>query len=90
MTHIHSELIKKWADGAIIQRGICGDWTDVKTPLWETNVVFRVKPDINKDFKNILDELIVAAVTYDNGHCTGEWVDLKMTAALDFFKENTK
>lgn len=45
--HKHAELIKKWADGGIIQfRADIGDWRDCtnNNPYWVTSVEYRVKP----------------------------------------------
>lgn len=44
--HKHAELIKAWADGAIIQY-LDGDfWEDVvhNTPYWDKNTQYRIKP----------------------------------------------
>lgn len=50
--HKHAELIKKWADGAIIQYHIDSDaWEDCSKnkPLWDENTRYRVKPvKVNK------------------------------------------
>lgn len=50
--HKHAELIKKWADGAIIQYHVEGDeWEDCSKnePLWDENTPYRVKPvKVNK------------------------------------------
>ena len=45
--HKHAELIKKWADGAIIQwRNQDGRWYDVRAnrPIWDEGIEYRVKP----------------------------------------------
>lgn len=54
--HVHAELIKKWADGHIIQRRVSnsdhGDfwetWETVKVPSWEPTTEYRVKPAVTK------------------------------------------
>ena len=43
----HADLIKKWADGAIIQwRNQDGRWYDVRAnrPIWDEGIEYRVKP----------------------------------------------
>lgn len=43
--HVHAELIKLWAEGAIIQRKrSCGRWETVARPTWKPQDTFRVKP----------------------------------------------
>lgn len=52
--HKHAELIKKWADGAIIQYGtIHGEWIDCKDnkPYWSDINEYRVKPTLVKKWK---------------------------------------
>ena len=48
MKHKHAELIKQWADGAIIQWSFANsiEWSDVKnnTPSWDDYLQYRVKP----------------------------------------------
>jgi hypothetical protein len=51
--HVHAELIKAWADGAVIQSrnphygsaDVGPEWTDVKNPMWYPNVTYRIKPE---------------------------------------------
>jgi len=43
--HKYSELIKAWADGAIIQYKASDKWKDVNyTPAWDINTEYRIKP----------------------------------------------
>jgi hypothetical protein len=52
--HKHAELIKKWADGAIIQYGTShGEWIDCNgnKPLWDVENEYRVKPTLVKKWK---------------------------------------
>ena len=53
--HKHAELIKKWADGAIIQYRctIFGSWAtcDQNRPSWDEQVEYRIKPTIVKKWK---------------------------------------
>lgn len=45
--HKHAELIKAWADGAIIQcrHNTSPEWKDVNNPSWVSGVNYRVKPE---------------------------------------------
>jgi hypothetical protein len=50
MKHKHSELIKKWADGAKIQIKFENDnWEDVD-PTWIEEFEYRIKPEEKNDF----------------------------------------
>ena len=51
MKHKHSELIKKWADGAKIQVKYSEnhDWEDVD-PSWSEQFEYRIKPEEKNDF----------------------------------------
>ena len=44
--HIHSEIIKAWADGAEIEylSHIAEDWWPTDNPEWNKRVEYRVKP----------------------------------------------
>jgi len=42
--HKHCELIKAWADGAIVQTNIEKDWVDVVNPSWCESITYRIKP----------------------------------------------
>lgn len=43
--HVHAELIKAWADGAIIERyNHCKKCWYVCYPLWEPDEAFRIQP----------------------------------------------
>lgn len=45
--HVHADLIKAWADGAIIQiLGFDGIWIDIvsNAPLWHETRKYRIKP----------------------------------------------
>jgi len=51
MKHKHSELIKKWADGAPIQwKDRHGQWEDMGEPLWSEKHEYRIKPEEKPDF----------------------------------------
>ena len=50
MKHKHSELIKKWADGAKIEMCVGpDDWRDVD-PAWGEQFEYRIKPEEKNDF----------------------------------------
>ena len=42
-THNHAELIKKWANGADVQRFQDGVWVDDYFPSWMNDDLFRLK-----------------------------------------------
>ena len=49
MKHKHAELIKAWADGATIQYRHWGsDWKDSRSPTWDVNWEYRIKPEEKK------------------------------------------
>ena len=43
--HKHAELIKAWADGAIIETWDCGYWYENHAPQWNDDVKYRIKPE---------------------------------------------
>lgn len=54
--HKHAELIKAWADGAIIQERPINklnnhwDWSDIEEPVWaSTFYEYRIKPEPKPD-----------------------------------------
>lgn len=47
--HVHAALIKAWADGAKIQMLAASGWWDIEKPDWDTNVVYRIKPEPKPD-----------------------------------------
>jgi hypothetical protein len=56
--HKHAELIKAWADGAVIQqyKPHLDEWHDTSPyPVWDERVEYRIKPESKPDvFKNFL------------------------------------
>lgn len=50
MKHKHAELIKAWADGAVIQHKCDLGWMDVaqNNPHWLPNTEYRIKPEEKK------------------------------------------
>ena len=49
-THVHAELIKAWADGAVIQiQQITGGWYDMPEPQWSGGFAYRIKPTPKPD-----------------------------------------
>ena len=64
--HKHAELIKKWADGAIIQlKQINGEWVDTthNDPSWGNEFEYRVKPTLVKKWKWVFSDDGVLGVT---------------------------
>ena len=48
MKHPHAELIKAWADGAVIQqyKANLDEWHDTSPyPVWDERVTYRIKPE---------------------------------------------
>lgn len=49
MKHKHADLIHAWADGAEIQYRHWGsDWKDSRSPTWDVNWEYRIKPEEKK------------------------------------------
>lgn len=47
--HKHADLIKAWADGAEIEFIDSDDsWCEIKTPTWDTQITYRIKPEEKK------------------------------------------
>ena len=63
--HKHAELIKAWADGAVIEALDCGHWYECVTPDWEGGYKFRIKPEPKPD---------VVGNVYANSLGTLEWI----------------
>ena len=58
MKHKHSELIKAWADGAIIQvKHSWDDWRDTDTPSWGDGMEYRIKPEPKPDLTTFIKDL---------------------------------
>ena len=50
--HKHAELIKKWADGALIEyRNGDSGWLFAANPSWQDENEYRIKPEPKPDFK---------------------------------------
>jgi len=72
--HKHAELIKLWADGAIIQyKGINSEvWSDCdnNSPSWHESVNYRVKPTLVKKWKWVYESpegnMIVTCLHYSS------------------------
>ena len=56
MKHKHAELIKAWADGAIIQfyAKERDKWLDCLSPSWVIEVNYRIKPEPKPDVVRFL------------------------------------
>lgn len=58
--HKHAELIKKWADGAVIQLRQCnGEWVNTahNDPSWGNEFEYRIKPNLVKKWKWVYRDL---------------------------------
>ena len=71
--HKHAELIKKWADGAIIQlKQINGEWVDTthNDPSWCNEFEYRIKPNLVKKWKWVYENpegnMIVTCLHYSS------------------------
>jgi len=49
--HVHAELIKAWADGAVIQLNDNGIWKDVYPYGWDEYLEYRIKPEPKPDLR---------------------------------------
>lgn len=43
--HKHAEIIKAWADGAEIEYEYCGRYECIKSPVWDEETEYRIKPE---------------------------------------------
>ena len=51
MKHKHCELIKAWADGAVIEHNNgLGYWVEQSNPQWNTWDIYRIKPEPKPDY----------------------------------------
>lgn len=49
--HKHAELIKAWADGAVIQFQEGKDWMTISAPSWSDENEYRIKPGKGTDIE---------------------------------------
>ncbi len=48
--HVHSELIKRWADGAEVEVLLLnGTWMPAAFPTWDRHIKYRIKPQPKPD-----------------------------------------
>lgn len=71
--HVHSELIKAWADGAEIQVYVDWEWKDNLQPSWSDKLEYRVKEV--KDFSLVYQATCHAVLNRD----TDQYHNLKLT-----------
>lgn len=57
--HVHCELIKAWADGHGIQKYSKGQWVNQHPPLWYTESLYRIKPEVVKSPQELEKESIL-------------------------------
>lgn len=65
--HKHADIIKAWADGAVIQyKNSLGSWVDYINPCWVDSNTYRIKPtnpnadkisEIEEKMRKLADEL---------------------------------
>lgn len=79
--HVHAEMIKAWAEGAIIQYKCPSGWKDVvcSTPTWGEFETYRVKPEPKPDVilyacieKNDWKSVMAAKVLACNHTCNAD------------------
>ena len=88
--HKHAELIKAWADGAVIEALDCGHWYECVTPDWEGGYKFRIKPEPKPDVVRYTQAFMTSSGTwgepsqFDNLKLTfdGETGELKSAEVL--------
>lgn len=79
MKHKHAELIKAWADGAIIQLKLGDDtWVDSvdNDPSWSVESEYRIKPEPKPDVVKYLGTQIYGAgcgVLCNDLHTVNHW-----------------
>ena len=47
MKHKHAELIKAWADGAVIECEVSAGWYTCSSPTWSEDYEYRIKPELS-------------------------------------------
>lgn len=71
--HVHAELIKAWADGAVIQFfcGVKKEWVDIiyPAPVWNTSSLYRIKPEQTDLEKYGVEVGDVWKITPQSGYC---------------------
>ena len=69
--HKHAELIKAWADGAVIEcRVHDGDsWSTVDEPGWVVHYQYRIKPEPKPD----VVEFALVRRYHRHRHCAFSW-----------------
>lgn len=82
--HKHCELIKRWADGAIIQFKSyrTSEWIDCDSePSWDMSVQYRVKPEtvryrvsLHKDYLGCFYTMVSDDSEEENGNRTNQFV----------------
>lgn len=88
--HKHRELIKAWADGAVIERfsPASGKWLLNYPPTWHERDLYRIKPQSQKMYVRLcktvkglivsmtaVDKLSLAGVDYN---WVSDWVEIEL------------
>lgn len=91
----HSELIKKWADGAEIQINHEGNWLNVSFPVWNDDYNYRLKPEepplVERECKIVLSHsagVFLYAAAPDEANCVFVFRGDKLVTS--FVKQPTK
>jgi hypothetical protein len=87
MKHKHAELIKAWADGAVIQFKSEGTWLDTQDnePFWDMGNEYRIKPKqpvVRWLWANINRSLSTTFASMDEVRaqgCPEQWICLEYT-----------
>jgi hypothetical protein len=63
--HKHADLIKAWADGAVIQvLNFENTWCAVSNPCWDYGYTYRIKPERKPDETMIIPMLTNSKTLY--------------------------
>jgi hypothetical protein len=98
--HVHSEIIKAWADGETIEYSCNGfdDWSVNQTPLWDDKFKYRVKPDLTYPETTLTVKLLhskfyacVCSVDFSLVHIANEAIKHFITSGdMDKYLESLK
>ena len=81
--HKHADLIKAWADGAIIEGFIDGMWIEAR-PTWNENAEYRIKPEPKPDLHFYVNHLMISLTHLRN------FTEYKFHVKLTFDGETKK
>ena len=89
--HKHAELIKAWADGAVIQLSCDDEWLDChcNLPKWKEGNAYRVKPE-EKAIHIYYVKSAICDVAEEGIGCVGINVNLSEHYIIITYNPNTK